>query len=65
MFVIYVSDSENEILVTTKKKEKKMVKEWFGRGTGRKKKHYDIMESQDSAILLFGSYFCSNGKFRE
>ena len=64
MFVIYVSDSENEILVTTKKKEKKMVKEWFGRETGRKRKHYDILECQDLAVSI-GSSFCSNGKFRE
>lgn len=50
MFVIY--DSGDEVIITTKKKEARMVKEYFKDSRDRNLDDYDIIEHDEYAVRL-------------
>ncbi len=50
MFVIY--SSRDEVLVTTKKRERKMLEEFFDETCGRDKDDYDRKEVSDSCVEI-------------
>ena len=47
MFIVYASTTTEEVIITTTEHEKEMLREYFAKGTGRKKAEYDRSESRD------------------
>jgi len=57
-FVIYTS--RDEILVTTPELEKKMLKDWFAKNTGRSLDEYDKSGCKDNACQISPAVRCNN-----
>jgi hypothetical protein len=54
MFIVYRDDSE--VIVTTRKREKRMLKEFFGPGMGRDLNNYDREEITNDAVWIGSSF---------
>jgi len=50
MLIVYWNDSE--VIVTTKKNEKRTVKEWFAKNTGRDIEDFDREEMADGSVCV-------------
>lgn len=52
MFVTYSNTNGSEVIITTTKKEKAMVKEWFAKDSGRDRDDYERYECSDTAVAV-------------